>query len=361
MDRILQFPVPSREYLAVAAAILLGFIILAILIEFFRQRRQRTARTSAAWHTIDEILDEKQVSQAERHLLARIIRKHSPDDPLRPITVRQQFDHCVEAHMNGLKAPVTNERFAQAGAQLRDIREALALDYVPVGQRICSTRELHEGQSLWLALASDTKPRWFQGNVASLDEASVRVTLHEDERKPEFRIGNEVRCRLWREDDARYMLNVRYVAYDPDSETYTISHTSNMRRLQARAHYRVRHEQGTPVAVLNRPVDDNFKKIHERQPITKSRGRITNLSAGGCALVLRQSVPLQVLLRITLEMEDTAPIEVIVAIVGTSPISGGRYLVRGRFVAIDEETRDEIARYIVHRQQPVGKAEAAAE
>ncbi len=85
--------------------------------------------------------------------------------------------------------------------------------------------------------------------------------------------------------------------------------------------------------------------------MTKLRGRITNLSAGGCALVVQQPIPIQVLLRITVELDDWEPFDVFARVIATTPISGGRSFVRASFVAVDDEMRDKIARYIIRRQQ----------
>ena len=73
-------------------------------------------------------------------------------------------------------------------------------------------------------------------------------------------------------------------------------------------------------------------------------------------MALQQAIPAQVLLRIVIELDDWEPFDVFARVVATAPISGGRSFVRASFVAIDDEMRDKIARYIIRRQQRLADA-----
>jgi len=85
--------------------------------------------------------------------------------------------------------------------------------------------------------------------------------------------------------------------------------------------------------------------------VTRMRGRITSLSAGGCAVVLKQPVARQVMLRLGIEMPGGKTLETEADIVASSAISGGRYLLRLQFVGLSDEERDLIARYVLQKQQ----------
>jgi hypothetical protein len=67
--------------------------------------------------------------------------------------------------------------------------------------------------------------------------------------------------------------------------------------------------------------------------------------------VFRQSVTRHVILRLPLEVPGAPMLEVQVEIVSTAHISGGRFLVRSRFLGLSEDDRDRIARYVHHKQQ----------
>jgi c-di-GMP-binding flagellar brake protein YcgR len=89
-----------------------------------------------------------------------------------------------------------------------------------------------------------------------------------------------------------------------------------------------------------------------KQPVTaRLRGRITSLSAGGFAMVLQQPVPAFVFLRVHLELRDTPPLDIDAKIVGTTLLGGGRTLVRGSFVHINDEDRDKLVRFVTLLQQ----------
>ena len=91
--------------------------------------------------------------------------------------------------------------------------------------------------------------------------------------------------------------------------------------------------------------------VRSRPVVTRLRGRITSLSAGGCALVLQQAVARQVLLRIGIDLVGGEVLECEAEIVSTAAISGGRYLVRVKFLDSTEEEREVIAKYVLKKQQ----------
>ena len=85
--------------------------------------------------------------------------------------------------------------------------------------------------------------------------------------------------------------------------------------------------------------------------LTFGQSAFFGIGAYACALVFSQPVARHVLLRVRFEVPGALPIETELQIVFTAAISGARYLVRGRFLGLDDETRDRIARYVLHKQQ----------
>ncbi|MGI6458837.1 MAG: PilZ domain-containing protein [Candidatus Hydrogenedentales bacterium] len=351
---MVELPQATLSQLLWGGGLFVGLVLIAFSVERFRQCRRINLQRAAEWNTVECIIRDKELTPEEQKALRTLIRKQAPQDPLRTVTVRQYFDSCVERFMEGLGPPRERKQYSEMGSLLRDVRVALALDYVPLGQRIQSTRELSSGQLISLAMASDTTPRWHAGRIDDLDEAFLYILLDDVEARSvnEFRPGAEVRARLWREDDARYAMVLECAGTRDTPPSFAFYHSMKFDRLQARSDYRIRHEQTTSIGVLNKPLEDQqFDRLAERPLVTKLRGRITNLSAGGCALVVQQPIPIQVLLRITVELDDWEPFDVFARVIATAPISGGRSFVRASFVAVDDEMRDKIARYIIRRQQ----------
>lgn len=345
-----------------AAIVFFALLIGAVFLEVLRQTIVVRGRVRSQWRIVSKIVKERGLSSREWTQLRALIRYWAPREPLRTVTVRQQFDMCVEAEMEALFAKGNTRQVDTAGATLRDIRERLGLDYIPFGQRIHSTRELYGGQPVWISRASEKTPKWFQANVSHLDEAYFHVTTHDNTQDmPTLRPGESTRCRIWRDEDARYVFTTPFVRSEDNPPTWVFRHASDLNRMQARAHFRVRHDQSTPVTVLSASVDGNVENLALRPIISKLRGRITSLSAGGIALVIQQTLPKQVILRVMLDLPDSEPVELHARVVSYAHISGERCFIRATFVGIGDETRDKIARYVLRRQQPLRDTEEKAD
>jgi len=241
--------------------------------------------------------------------------------------------------------------------RLRGIRAALGLDHVPAGQSMTSTRELSEGQWMSIARADQHPHQFFRVMVEDVNEAFFYASYKDGPAStaPKFAPGTLVRCSLWRGEDARYTFETTITAFDAPPPTWTLTHTDKLSRSQNRAHFRIRHDQEITAGVLNAPLPGSTPAdLAARPVVTRLQGRISSLSAGGCAIVFQQSVARHVLLRILVDVPGGTPIEVEVEIVSTAHISGGRHLVRGKFLGLSDDARDRIARYVHIKQQRPG-------
>lgn len=341
---------PNFWWIALGAAILFAVAVIIVLI---RRRSDNAKRLAIEWNRVEDLLAERSVCDAERARFLSMVRRHHPHDPLSVATKRHFFDLSVDGEMAWLRDHESTEETLRAGAELRDVRVALALDYIPFGQKIESTRELHVGQEIWLALAGDTTPRWSRAQISLVDEARFVATgMHEGPDAPrEFREAATLRCRLWREDDARYLFTLTVHRAEKSPLRWTFFHTRSLQRIQDRAHYRVRIDHAADIDVLNASLDENYEGVASLPAVTTFRGRVTSLSAGGIAIVSHQALPKQVLLRFPLVLPEAGRMTLTVKPVDVVPQSAGRFLVRASFVGLDEESRDGIARYVLHRQQ----------
>ncbi len=358
-DNIPFIATPSQTHLIWAAAIMVALLGGAILIEVLRRRRERRLRLDAEWRTVQKIAKEKDLGKKERALLDAFLTQSSADAPLRAITLRQSFDQCVEREIQALAALKDGPRLDEHGAVLRDIRIKLGLDYIPFGQRIHSTRELYRAQPLWAATSGETAPNWERMSVVAVDEAHFYLVPHNPKDHPPFRPGQELRCRMWREEDARYVYNATVERVEDDPATWVMAHTNDLQRMQSRAHFRIRYEAPANVGILNAPRDGDLSDVDKREVVTRLRGQFTSLSGGGFAVVVPQPVPKQILLRTTIDLgAGGEPLEVTGRLVGAVSLSSGRYLVRAAFAAMSDATREQISHYVFQQQQPVKSAEA---
>lgn len=346
---------PSNMTLIGFALLFAALLAVAFVIESFRKRRRRAEKIQSAWSLVESIQREKEFTEPESIALAAMIKRWAPNEPDRVVTLREHFDHCVDKEMEMLRQQGVEAQAERLGVTLRDVRVKLGLDFVPIGQRIYSTRELFRGQELWLTRESDSPPNWIRAHATTVNEACLHITPIEgyDPARPPLSAGDVYRFRLYRDEDARYQFAMAFVRREADPLELVFRHTSDLKRIQAREHFRVRHEQNTNVGVMNAPLDTDSPTTRDRRIVTRTRGRITNISAGGFALLVQHPIPAQVLIRVTLELEveATEPFDVDARIVGTTLLPGGRCLIRAAYYDVEDDRRDLIARYVIHRQQ----------
>lgn len=352
---------PSHAQLTWAAILVLGVLVLAFFLETWRRRRERRRHLQAEWRAVREIAKEKDLSKEAQGVLESLLRKYAADGPLRAITTRQQFDACVLREIRDIAARNDVARLEKQGILLREIRVHLGLDYIPYGQRIHSTRELYQGQVLWIADREAASPEWARMTVAAVDEAFFRITPNTSARLPAVSPGKAVRCRMWREDDARYTFSASLVRVEPDPTTWVFLHAEELNRTQSRAHFRIHYDRNVSITILNAPVDGDLSDVDQRPAVTRLQGRMVSLSGGGFAAVLPQAIPKQILLRLSLELDPNAPAPTVTAQpVNVTALSPGRHLVRAAFVAISDETRDLITHFVFQQQQPQKTADSPA-
>lgn len=361
LDKLVFFAAPSPEEILWVTAVIASILVAAVALEVYRRGRERRARIATEWRQVYEIAKERQLSKDEIELLERLIRKYMRNAPLRAVTMRYEFDVCINGEIpfsRDVDDPEDIEALENEGVLLRDLRVRLGLDYVPYGQRILSTRELSRGQRIWVAAVDHTPVNWARVIVASVDEAFLHLSSGGAAALPQAKPGDVFQCRMWREQDARYMFHITVKRVDKSPPVWVVRHTDRLDRMQSRAHYRIHTEYNTTFSILNAPLDGDMSDVHERQAITKTRGRITSLSGGGFAAVIGQAIPKQVLLRTLLAIPTSEkPIQIVGKPVDVSPMSGGHFLVRAAFVAMSDEARDRIAKHVAHHQRHTGGAE----
>lgn len=357
--RYYVWPVADERTLTLVMLLLVGLFIGAVFLELYRRRRDRTLRLRAEWRGVKDFCDERELFPEDWKFLHAILVQYAPDHPFAAVTKKSVFDTCLSRYIQAISTTVDGEELESRGVRLRDIRVQLGLDYVPIGRRIQTTRSLQEGQALWGAPAAGASVDWSHFTVTRVNESSFTVAQVDSGTPPQFPADSRVKFRMWREEDARYLFEAPFVGMDAKSKTWTFHHAENLTRNQSRAYFRLRIEQTVNVAVLNATLTDDYEGVMVREAVTELRGRITSLSGGGIAVVFQQPVPKQVLLRIPLSIPSLGgTLKVIVRPIASHQLSGGRSLLRGMFVAMNDETREAIARYVFSKQKLVSSAES---
>lgn len=336
--------------------VLLGIVAMflaAYWIEKWRRHSEWKRTLEAEYAALSDLGRDKDLTAAEQEILEDLARRFAAQEPFRVGTMREVFNRCVDAVMDEALKQGDAALLRKRGEVLRDIRVKLGLDYVPFGLRIRSTRELCAQQPTWCSVKQDLEPAlWTRMVVVMVDEAHFYLRHDDTVPMPAVHIGDTIHFRLWREEDARYEFNARLVERKGEAPEWTLQHTSRLRRLQARAHFRIKFDYACEIGVVNAPVDGDMTGVAERPVVTRLRGRVTSLSGGGYAVVVTQPVPRQVLLRVAFDFGgEHAPVLTNAKVVGSLDVPGGRHLLRASFVGISEEDREVITRFIFLTQQ----------
>lgn len=338
-----------------------GMFIAAYWIERVRRHAAWKRTLEAEYAALGDLARDKDLTTEEQAILEDLARRYAREEPFRVGTMRQVFNRCVDGAMDEALQSGDRKLFVRRGEVLRDIRVKLGLDYVPFGVRITSTRELYSRQPVWVASSPEQDHQtWTRMVVSMVDEGHFHLEHDDTVPMPHAKAGDAIHFRLWREEDARYEFNARLAEQRNGPPEWTFLHSTRLRRLQARAHYRIRFDAACEVGIVSAPVDGDMAGVAERPVLTRLRGRITSLSGGGYAVVVTQPVPQQVVLRVALDLGgEQGPVLTNARVVGSLNVPGGRYLLRASFVGMGDEDREVITRHVFQMQQP-GAAEASA-
>lgn len=330
---------------------LFGVLLLAVLVDMTRRRIQKVRYADVEWRKAEQLAKRKGVADDAWVLFRGVVERCMPMEPLRAVTELRAFEECVEFELATLEAGGDQNAYEEMGALLRRLRTRLGLDHVPFGQQIRSTRELSPRQPLWVSAAEDTSPQWFQARVAEVTEAHFAIIPKPGGggAPPTLTPGQDARCHMWREEDARYMFVATLLRFEPNPPTWVFLHTAELNRIQSRDYYRAHVDQTTTVAVLAAHRGD--LDVADRPVRTRLEGRVTSLSGGGLAVIVDQAVAVDMEMRVGLKLPGEPPIHVYVRAISDEPIGSGRHRIRGAFEEMTDETRERITHYVSQRQQ----------
>lgn len=352
----LRLPSQPGSQVFLLMLVFVGLFVAAVAVERSRRRNERRQQLRAAWAAAEEHIKAKDLTEDQAKVLHDVVQRHAPEHPQEAVTQRRTFNHCVAEHITALRSEGNDAAMKVHGRLLREVRTRLGIDFVPVGQRMESTREVNAEQ---LILAKAGTGGWFRLSVEEVDEAFL-ITIPRSGQDgavpPKLAPGAGVECRMWRQDDARYRFRLELAEERKGPPRMVFHHAERIERLQARQYYRVRCNQPVDVGIINAPPGETPDDVSARPDLRQLRGRLVSISAGGLGVEVMAHLTDKELIRTTLRFQGFRPVTVVARVVGAESRGAGTYLVRAQFVSIDEETRDVVAQYVWQRQQPVAKA-----
>ncbi len=138
------------------------------------------------------------------------------------------------------------------------IRQVLGFDEIPLAQALTSTRQVEKGQTLLVWESHDHKEGFTPWILVDRDEASLTMSpllREQDDATPsQFRIGDEVSIRFWRDGDTEYRFDTRIIDLGAES-ALILRHTGEVERLQQRDFVRVNVHFPITLYQLGEPVE----------------------------------------------------------------------------------------------------------
>ena len=337
-----------------------GLFMLAVLIELNRRRREKSKRRIASWAAAKQLLLDKNIPTDGIDIFLSLLHKYTSNAPLQVLHHHRQYEEFVDSVMPEQPEAFDFIELDTLGELLRLVRSSLGLDFIPTGQRIYSTRELHPGQHIAMLPLSQEQSGWGTCKISAINDAFFHVVV--EARVDLGKLSNLKRIgfSLWREDDARYTFSTSIANFQQSSGELILHHSNDLDRIQSRAHFRIRYRKEINIEVLSVQDSTSFAALISSKVVRECNGEMYSLSAGGISFVIEQQLDPGNMIRIHLPLlEDANPLSLEARVVGSSEMGTSRSLIRCAFVGISDNAQETISQFVLQRQQEQRAAEEA--
>ena len=173
---LIEFPDVNPIALAGVCLVALSLLFGLFSNYYFKRSHHSKELSKLQWKGVHDIFDDKKLSHEEVSLIEKVLARHNIENPLHAVTTRDGFGKCIHAEMTSILEGTNDSDLREMGIRLRDIRNALGLDYIPVGKPIYSSREIHIGQDVSIATDQSNHSIWHDMIVQDVDEAYLSHT-----------------------------------------------------------------------------------------------------------------------------------------------------------------------------------------
>jgi len=343
----------SRMLIALAVML----FIVAIAIELLRRRSVVQGNIASSKRDFELLAARKGLTRQEIRQMYDLAKRARVASPFPLATSALRFDEAIDAELARLK------RTADEGDSIAQIysaiRQKLGLNEIPLGHALPSSRFLSAGQQLVVGKADARSEPGYPAEIIALDDAGITVSWPaRGDKKADVHVDDRLRVAMWRANDARYFFDTDVKnALSEMEPRLVLRHTRDITRVQSRKFYRV--EVSIPVVLHYVPGERAVSETSVDMPVgavsrvRRFSARLTTLSGGGMSMVCDQNIPVDSVLRSHIPLEGIgAPAPVACRVLNASTSRrAGKYVLRAQFVAIDEEDRDRLFRYVSLKQQ----------
>lgn len=343
----------SRVLIALAVIL----FALSLVIELLRRRAVVQSNTASSKREFEVLAARKGLTRQEIRVMYELAKRSRISSPFPLAASALRFDEAVHSELERLR------RTADEGDSVAQvygaIRNKLGLNDVPLGHALPSSRFLSVGQAFVVGTADAGGEPGYSSEVVALDDMGITVSWPaRGDKKVDVRLEERLRVAFWRSNDARYFFDTEVKSTLPEMEPrLVLRHTRDITRIQSRKFFRI--EVSIPIVLHYVPGEHADSETTVDMPVgamSRTRrfsARLTTLSGGGMSMVCDQNIPVDSVLRSHIPLEGVGtPAPVACQVISASMSRrAGKYVLRGQFVAIDEEDRDRLFRYVSLKQQ----------
>ncbi len=212
----------------------IGLVLIVILYLTRRYRQHREQE-----NLFVQLGRELGLKSGQIEFIRLISRRLHLKNPRRLLSSASFFERHVGDHATDLAAKNLEHRDL---SRIAEIRQALGFDEISLAQALTSTRQVEKGQTLLVWESDDHKEGFTPWILVDRDEASLTMSPLLRERDHEvpsqFRPGDEMSIRFWRDGDTEYRFDTRIIDLGAES-ALILRHTGEVERLQQRDFVRV--------------------------------------------------------------------------------------------------------------------------
>lgn len=327
-------------------AVFLLFLVLVVGIIYWGWRMQRRREAAYLRRSFNALAEEKGLDEEETQQVWNLAVAGLCEQPLLLLSSASAFDRCVN-----------NAPDAVPESRLPMLRHKLGFSIRPLGWALAHTREIAVGQHLWVGFKRGETARFCHCVLVENTGDGLLVTpivKADEEAFKDVREDDLIYARFWRRGDTEYQFRTSLLPQtDPDRVTLWLAHTDQISRVQRRDFFRL--PVRIPVAIHNIGNAEDAElppeTLRARSSAPIAHGTLTDLSAGGAALVVPQ--PLAFGAHIFLAPTGQSPFA-LSGIAGRvlDMSSEGRNIHHHRleFTNLDDVRQDSLARQIHHAQ-----------
>jgi len=346
-------------------AVVLGLVVVALLSEHRKQRKERRRILEERWKQFSDELELHSVSAEEACLLKEMAEGHDLERPVDMFRSRRIFDECVNKRISRFKSEKLNpDALKSIARKLASVRRKLSLDVMPAGYHIISSRGISVGQTVEVQIAPNPKLS-FASKVLEADDLEIVIQAPTDNAVLRaIRPGSVVLVEFSRDSDARYRFETPVIRVESKGTGRVyLEHTVDVERYQSREYFRammmepiffypISEEQLAQFNSIEPPAEDSLLLEMGLREIS---GDASTISGGGIAIVSPEKFEVERPLLISVDPYLERPVGPIPArICSISSLPGRRYLLRTAFTDLDESVRDTVINYVSRLQVQSG-------